>query len=179
MRMLAGFPVWWMFARAEVRGSPLPAATGMAVGLVGLGFVGTGLWARRDVRRALEQERIRSVGDGAGAVTGAAGARALATVIRRNTLAATGGRTYAEVDAYVGPEGEPTADEARAARDPLTGKPVENPEHELWVQSTTLQTALMQAYLAFRLSELTMAIGAGFAAAGLGLAAAGRLRAGR
>ena len=97
-------------------------------------------------------------------------------MIRRNTLAATGGRTYAEIPAYVDPEGEPTSDAARAAKDPLTGQPLENPEHDLWVQSTTLQTALMQAYVAFRLSELTVAIGAGFAASGLGLAAAGRRR---
>ena len=168
-----------MFARANGSASALPAATGVAVGLAGLGFVGTGLWARRDVRRALEQERIRSTGDSTPPdtpVAGAAAARALAEVIRRNTLAATGGRTYAEIPAYVDPEGEPTSDAARAAKDPLTGQPLENPEHDLWVQSTTLQTALMQAYVAFRLSELTVAIGAGFAASGLGLAAAGRRR---
>ena len=50
---------------------------------------------------------------------------------------------------------------------------MENPDHELWIQSTTLQSALLQAYMAFRLSELTVALGAALAAAGVGLAAAG------
>ena len=37
------------------------------------------------------------------------------------------------------------------ARHKRTGRIVENPEHAPSVQSTTLQTALMQAYMAFRL----------------------------
>jgi len=40
------------------------------------------------------------------------------------------------------------------------------------LQATTLQTALTQAYLAFRLAELTAGVGASLVAAGVGLAAA-------
>ena len=147
-------------------------ATGAAVGLAGFVFVGVGLWARREAARALEQERISSP---LGArVTSGQAARELAEIIRSNTLQATGGRTYAEVDAYLDPEGKPTPESAAAAKDELTGRPVENPDHDLWIQSTTLQSALMQAYMASRLAELTVALGAAFVAVGAGLASAGR-----
>ena len=111
------------------------------------------------------------------AVTNASRARAMAEFIRRNTLEATGGRTYAQVAAYVDAEGRPTADAERAVKDERTGQPLENPDHDLWIQSTTLQTALTQAYLAFRLAELTIALGASFALVGIGLVAAARSRA--
>jgi hypothetical protein len=61
--------------------------------------------------------------------------------------------------------------------DERTTLPVENPAVKLWLQSTTLQTALMQAYLAFRLAELTAGLGAAFLAVGAALAATGRARA--
>jgi hypothetical protein len=55
-----------------------------------------------------------------------------------------------------------------------TGLPVHNPAYDLWVTSTTLQSALMQAYLAFRIADLTAGLGATLALAGVGIAAAGR-----
>jgi hypothetical protein len=164
-----------MPARGDTHSARMPAVAGAAAGLVGMGFVGVGLWAHRDVRRTLAQERIAALGGGRdGVVSSAAAARAMAELIRRNTLDATGGRTYAETAAYVGPDGEPTSDAALALRDERTGQPLENPDHELWIQSTTLQSALMQAYIAFRLSELTVALGGAFVALGVGLAAAAR-----
>jgi len=147
---------------------------GALVALAGVGFVGAGLWARTDVRRTLARERIATGTDGTAeaiAVASPGGARSTAELIRRNTLDATGGRTYAEIPAYVGADGSPTADAALAARDERTGEPLENPEHALWVQSTALQTALMQAYLAFRLSELIVALGGSFVLIGIGLSA--------
>ncbi len=151
--------------------SSLATATGATVSAAGLGLVAAGLWARRDVTRALARERIAGAN---GVVSTAAEARETAELIRRNTLAATGGRTYAEVDPYVAPHGSPTPDAASARRDELTGAPAESPDHALWIQSTTLQTALMHAYTAFRLSELTIGLGATLVAAGIGVAAAGR-----
>lgn len=65
---------------------------------------------------------------------------------------------------------EPEGSSALAA----TGQAVANSEHDLWIQSTALQTALLQAYLAARLAELTVALGLTFVAIGGGLAAAGR-----
>lgn len=153
-------------------GRRFSAAAGIGVSLAGLGLVGLGAWARRDVARALAQERI--VDAPGGPVTGPASARALADVIRESTLGATGGRTYSETPSYVGSDGEPTSDRALALTDERSGAPVEHPDHALWVQSTTLQSALMQAYMAFRLAELTAAIGGAFVLAGIGLAASAR-----
>jgi hypothetical protein len=155
----------------------VPTLAGTGVGLAGLGLVAAGLWARREAKRALAEERVAGLSDetpGA-VVASAAEARALAELIRRNTLESTGGRTYAEVDAYLDPEGKPTPDAAAAGKDERTGQPIENPDHDLWLQSITLQSALMQAYVGFRLSELIVAVGASFTMVGLGLAAAGRL----
>lgn len=171
-----------MGARDGSASSPVTAASGLAVGLAGLGFVGAGLWARLDVRRALERERVAALGDDrppGARVTNAARARSMAEFIRQNTLEATGGRTYAETEPYLDANRRPTTDRELALKDERTGEPVEHPDHALWIQSTTLQTALMQAYVAFRLSELTVALGASLVAAGTGLAAAGRRRAAR
>ena len=75
---------------------------------------------------------------------------------------------------FVGVDGSPTSDEARAIVDERTGKPVQHPDQTLWLQSTTLQTALMQAYMGERLADLTVGLGAALFAAGLGLAAVAR-----
>lgn len=109
-------------------------------------------------------------------VASGAAARSLAEVIRRRTLEAAGGRTYGETDLFLDAEGNATSDEQRALRDERSGQPVENPAHALWLQSTTLQTALMQAYVASRLAELTVGLGAAFVAVGVGLAAAASRR---
>lgn len=120
--------------------------SGITVSLAGVALVATGLWARREVRGTLARERI--VSDSAPVTSGTA-ARSLAESIRRSALDAAGGRTYAET--------EP-----------------ETPAQALWLQATTLETALMQAYMGTRLADLTMGLGAAFVAAGAGLTAAGR-----
>lgn len=163
-----------MRAVVATAGAPVPAVTGAGVGLAGVGFVGLGLWARREAGRTLARERIVGADERQQPVTSASQARSLAEFIRRNTLDATGGRTYAEVAPYIDVEGRPTSDAEAAVKDGRTGQPLENPDHELWLQSTTLQTALTQAYLAFRLSELTIALGASFVLAGVALAAGAR-----
>ena len=109
-------------------------------------------------------------------MTSAGRARSLAEFIRQSTVDATAGRTYAEIQPYLDAGGAPTADTAIAARDERTGQPLANPDASLWIQSTTLQTALMQAYIAFRVSESTAALGAALVTAGAGLAAASRRR---
>jgi hypothetical protein len=162
-----------MIAHAAAGAPRLPRAAGLTLGLTGMGLLGAGLWGRRETRVALQQERIDGPA-GVGRVSTAGGARAMAELVRRNTLEATGGRTYAETAPYVDEDGAPTENETEAARDARTGQPAESPDHALWAQSITLQTALMQGYMAFRLAETTMAIGAAFVVAGLGLAAAGR-----
>jgi hypothetical protein len=156
--------------------SPAETAAGYAVGLAGLVFVGTGLWGRREVRRALARERILhpALQESRAAVRSAGQAKSLAEFIRQSTVDATAGRTYAEIEPYLDATGTPTADSANAAKDERTGEPLANPDASLWVQSTTFQTALMQAYMAFRVSESTIALGAVLVVVGAGLAAAGR-----
>lgn len=60
----------------------------------------------------------------------------------------------------------------RLRGDERTREPVENPKHLLWLQSTTLQTALMQAYMGSRIAELMIGLGAALAVAGAGVTAA-------
>lgn len=165
-------------ARSDPRAASGAAVAGPAVALAGLGVAGAGLLARRDVRRALVRERIEPIGSSSrhGVVSTPAGARALAEFIRGSVLESTKGCTYAEVEAYLDSDGLPTADAVLAARDPNTGRPLENPDHALWLEATTLQTALMQAYVAFRLAELTIALGASLALAGLAIGSLGRRR---
>ena len=151
--------------------------TGMGVVLTGVGLAGLGLWARRDVRCALERERITApagVGRGRGSVASASAARALAEAIHAQTLESTDGRTYAETDEYLAADGSTTSDAAQAVHDDTTGQPLRNPEVDRWIRSTALQTALMQAYLAFRLADLMVAIGGSLVLAGTGIAAVAR-----
>ena len=138
----------------------------------GLGLVGVGLWARRDVRRGLARERI--VAPGGQPVVGAGAARALAETIREQTLETTGGRTYSETAEYLAENGSPTSEVTEALTDEATGRPTRNPDVELWIRSTTLQSALMQAYLAFRLADLMVGLGGALGLAGVGVAVSGR-----
>lgn len=152
-------------------------AAGVSTLAAGVGLVGLGLWARRDVRRGLERERIVSTSGSrppSAPVVDAAAARSLAEVIRDATLSSTGGTTYGDTPGYVDAEGRPTCDRRLAALDTVTRKPVQNPAQALWLQSTTLQTALMQAYLAQRLAEMAVGLGAVLVGVGTGLAAVPR-----
>ena len=81
--------------------------------------------------------------------------------MRKHTLEATGGLTYAQMDRFVDKNGKPTSDEKAAAIDPKSGKPVENGLRNMWVSETALTTALNTAY--FAESVATFAIVMGFA----------------
>ena len=156
---------------------PFTAAVGLGLGAVGAAMIGVGAKARRDVRDALSREQITAVGGMAhpGAPGRSPATRgSLAEVIRSATIEAAGGLTYSETPPFLDSGGQPTADAERALNDQHTGQPVQNPSYELWIRSTTLQSALMQAYVGFRVAEFTAAVGAAFALAGLGLAVAGR-----
>lgn len=162
-----------MRSRVDAERCSVPAVSGFVVSLAGAGFAAAGLWGRREARRALARERIIHPEDSR-PVRSAAGARSLAEFIRRSTIESTAGRTFAEVEPYVDANGEPTSESARAGKDERTGQLLESPDHDLWIQSTTLQTALMQAYLAFRLSDAMVGLGAVLVVSGAGILAAGR-----
>lgn len=147
-------------------------AAGAGVVVAGLGLLGLGAWARREVRAGLARERITD--PGGRSVTDASSARALAETIRAQTLESAGGKTYAEVGEYLAEDGSSTSDPTQARTDDVTGAPVKNPEVELWIRATTLQSALMQAYLAFRISDLMLAVGGALTLSGAGIVAGAR-----
>src|SRR5215211_2831282 len=113
--------------------------------LFGIVLAGAGLFmmmqgksAHDDVRDTLSSERIVAAEDAgvpAAPVTGPEEAKAQADVIREHVLSLTGGKTYAEL-----------------ARD--------DPNRNTYLQSITLRTALMESYLAFKISDLVVGIGA-------------------
>jgi hypothetical protein len=161
----------------RANGSRAAVLLGGAVGATGASLIVVGLRARREVRAALARERITPIGPETkdGFVSSAREARALAEFIRQSTLRSTADRTYAETDAYLDADGNPTGDATLAAKE-SNGRPVANPDHSLWIESTTLQVALLQSYLAFRLADLMLALGGSFAAAGASMYALGRRR---
>jgi hypothetical protein len=94
--------------------------------------------AHNEVRDTLAEERIITSEDAEiplAAVDNAAEAKAQAEIIREHALAATGGKTYAELDR-------------------------EDPARAVYLNSVTLRTALMESYLAFKVSELVIGLGA-------------------
>ncbi len=170
--MPSGDAPGWMAAVVGCRRRAAVAGAGAGVAVSGLGLLALGAWARREVRLGLARERISA--PGGGAVEDAGSARALAELIREQTLESTGGTTYSEAGEYLAEDGSSTSDVTKALTDETTGAPVKNPDVELWLRSTTLQTALMQAYLAFRISDLMLAVGGALTLAGAGIAASAR-----
>ena len=95
-------------------------------------------------------------------------ARCFADYMRIHTLLSTGGQTYAQMGRFLDAEGQPTSDEAKAATNPTTGRPVENGLRNLWVTETALTTALNTSYLADRIAAYGIVVGAALLLAGVG-----------
>ena len=101
--------------------------TGVLMIAFGIGAIWTGVDGRNTVRDSLAQEGIVGTPDstipGQKVDTGDE-ARAFANVMRKHALEATGGQTYAQMGRFLDSQGNPTNDEAAAAKDPKTGQPV-------------------------------------------------------
>jgi hypothetical protein len=120
----------------------------MSLVLVGAGAIMlfAGLDAREQVRVSLEAERITTPEDASipnVPVTSAATALAQAEIIQEHTLARTEGLTWADMDR-------------------------EDPLRPFYLQAVTLRTSLMSAYMAFKLADLVIGLGALFVVIGLG-----------
>jgi hypothetical protein len=137
----------------------------------GAGALYMGLDGRSQVRSDLAREQIVGTEDstipGQKVDTGKE-AEAFAAVIRKHTLEATGGQTYSQMGRFLDESGQPTSDEAAAAKDPKTGEPVENGLRNMWVTSTALSTALNTAYFAESVATFAIVMGIALLLVGIG-----------
>jgi hypothetical protein len=148
-----------------------------------------GVNGRNEVRDAIAAQKITAGDDAAEitngklqpgqAITTGAEAKQFATIMEHHTLDATGGNRYAEMGRFLTPAGKETSDEALAAKDPKTGRPVENGLRNMWVTETALTTALNMSYMAEQLSIFGIVTGVALLLTGIGflvLAIGGALR---
>jgi hypothetical protein len=137
----------------------------------GIGSTYMGFDGRSEVRGNIAREQIVGTPDMAASVankpvkTGSQ-AKAFADGIRKHTLAATGGQTYAQMDRFLAPGGGTTNDEsAGLIRD---GEPVANPAREIWVTSTALSTALNTSFFAENVANFAIVMGVAMLLIGIG-----------
>ena len=137
----------------------------------GAGSIVTGYNGRDRVHSDLAREQIVGTPDSSipnQLVNNGTKAEAFANVMRKHTLEATGGQTYAQMGRYMGKDGKATNDEKAAAVDPKSGKPVDNPLRNMWVSETALSTALHSAYFAESVATFVIAMGAALLLVGIG-----------
>jgi hypothetical protein len=139
----------------------------------GAGALIIGIDGRSQVRSDLKREQIVGTPDMAKSVankqvlTGAQ-AKAFAAGMRKHTLEATGGQTYAQMGRFITAAGKPTNDEKAAAVDPKSGKPVDNPARNIWVTETALSTALNTSYFAESVALFAIVMGFALLLVGVG-----------
>jgi len=137
----------------------------------GIGAIYMGIDGRDYVRDNLAAEHIVGTDDstipGQKVDTGTE-AQAFADIMRKHTLEATGGLTYAQMGRFLDANGKPTNDEKAAAINAQTKKPVENGLRNMWVNETALTTALNTAYFAEQVATFAIVMGIALLLAGLG-----------
>ncbi|MHB8060690.1 MAG: hypothetical protein ACYDHO_07660 [Gaiellaceae bacterium] len=102
------------------------------------------------------------------AVDTGARAHCFASYMRIHALEATGGQVYAQIGRYLDKAGKATNDETLAAKDPKSGRPVDNPARSLWVTETALATALNQAFFAEQVAYFGIVTGIALLLTGIG-----------
>jgi hypothetical protein len=137
----------------------------------GIGATVIGLDGRDRVRSELAREQIVGTPDSTipnELVNTGSDAQAFAAVMRKHTLEATGGKTYAQMPRFLDAAGKGTNDEKAAATDPKSGGPVANPARDIWVTSTALTTALNTAYFAESTATFVIIMGIALLLTGVG-----------
>ena len=137
----------------------------------GAGTIIVGYNGRDRVHSDLAREQIIGTPDSSipnKLVDNGSEAEAFAKVMRKHTLEATGGQTYAQMGRFLDANGKPTDDEKAAAISPTTKKPVENGLRNMWVNETALTTALNTAYFAEQVATFAIVMGIALLLAGLG-----------
>jgi F0F1-type ATP synthase membrane subunit c/vacuolar-type H+-ATPase subunit K len=105
-------------------------------------------------------------------------ARCFAQYMKIHALEATGGLVYSQMPRYATANGQGTNEEAKGLKGP-TGKPLENPARNVWVEETALSTALNTSYMADEISSFGIVVGIALLLSGVGfgiLAIGGALR---
>ena len=161
--------------RNDTMTSKLLQYAGIAASVVliafGIGATYTGFDGRDRVRDDLAREQIVGTPDSSipnQLVNTGAKAQAFADVMRKHTLEATGGKTYAQMERYLDKAGKPTNDDKAAAVDPKSGEPVANPARNIWVTETALSTALNTAYFAEGVATFAIVMGVAMLLSGIG-----------
>jgi hypothetical protein len=95
-------------------------------------------------------------------------AKCFAEYLRIHALESTGGQVYSEMGRFLDEEGNATNDEAQAAQNPETGRPVENQLRNLWVTATALSTAMNTAYFAQQVALFSIVMGIALLLTGIG-----------
>ena len=137
----------------------------------GIGSVITGFNGRDRVQSDLAREQIVGTPDSTipnQLVDTGSEAQAFANVMRKHTMEATGGKTYAQMPRYLDNSGKGTNDEKAAAVDPKSGAPVANPARNIWVTETALTTALNTAYFAESVATFAIVMGVAMLLSGIG-----------
>jgi hypothetical protein len=136
----------------------------------GVGALAVGITGFNEVRDDIARENIVGTPDSTipnQKVDTGSEAKAFAAVMRKHTLEATKGQTYAEMGRFLDAKGNPTSDETKAAKGP-NGQAVENPVRQLWVTETALTTALNVSYFAERVAVFSMVMGVALILTGIG-----------
>lgn len=102
-------------------------------------------------------------------ITDGTEARCFADWMRVHALEGTGGQTFAQMGRYLDSAGNDTNNEAEAAKDPKTDRPVTNPARDLWVTQRALATGLELAFVGEQISLFSIATGIVFLVIGIGL----------
>jgi len=137
----------------------------------GIGSVVTGINGRDRVQNDLANEQIVGTPDSTipgQLVNTGSEAQAFAKVMRKHTLEATGGKTYAQMPRFQGKNGQPTNDAKAAAVNPKSGAPLDNPARNIWVTETALTTALNTAYFAESVATFAIVMGVALLLSGVG-----------
>ena len=137
----------------------------------GIGATVVGFNGRDQVRTELAREQIVGTPDSTipnQLVNTGSEAQAFAKVMRKHTLEATGGKTYAQMPRFATSDGKGTNDEKAALKNPKSGAPVDNPARGIWVTETALTTALNTAYFAESTATFVIVMGIALLLTGIG-----------
>ena len=137
----------------------------------GVGATVVGFNGRDQVRSDLAREQIVGTPDSTipnQLVNTGSEAQAFAKVMRKHTLEATGGQTYAQMPRFATADGKGTNDAKAALKNPKGGTPVDNPARNIWVTETALTTALNTAYFAESVATFAIVMGIALLLSGIG-----------